>query len=70
MLQFVFTKAVEFTRKMTSTEPLKSIIEGKGNSRAVSTILIVTHSGPILPDATVQTEDDFTNYINTLSQSE
>jgi len=51
--KFAFTKAVQFTRTIVNTEPLKSIIDG-----------------PVVPDASVQTEDDFLNYVNTQSQSE
>ncbi|KAF8058633.1 hypothetical protein FPV67DRAFT_1455169 [Lyophyllum atratum] len=51
--KFVLAKAVEYTRTLVNTEPLKSLIEG-----------------PILPDSTVQTEDDFLEFINTQSQSE
>ncbi|KAJ7087089.1 hypothetical protein C8R44DRAFT_893257 [Mycena epipterygia] len=51
--KFAFTKAVQFTRTIVDTEPLKSIVVG-----------------PVLPDATVQTEADFLNYVNTKSVSE
>ncbi|KAJ7087093.1 hypothetical protein C8R44DRAFT_820297 [Mycena epipterygia] len=51
--KFAFAKAVQFTRTIVDTEPLKSIVVG-----------------PVLPDATVQSDDDFTNYVNTKSVSE
>ncbi|KAJ7493778.1 hypothetical protein FB451DRAFT_448970 [Mycena latifolia] len=51
--KFAFVKAVQFTRTIVDTEPLKSIVVG-----------------PVLPDATVQTEADFFNYVNTKSNSE
>ncbi|RDB20671.1 Alcohol dehydrogenase [acceptor] [Hypsizygus marmoreus] len=51
--KFIFSKAIECTRRIAATEPLKSIIEG-----------------PIVPDSTVQTEDDFIHYVNSQSQSE
>ncbi|KAJ7257827.1 hypothetical protein C8J57DRAFT_545692 [Mycena rebaudengoi] len=51
--KFAFVKAVQYTRTLVDTEPLKSIVVG-----------------PVVPDATVQTEEDFTNYVNALSSSE
>ncbi|KAJ7696946.1 hypothetical protein B0H17DRAFT_1052505 [Mycena rosella] len=51
--KFAFVKAVQFTRTIVDTEPLKSIVVG-----------------PVVPDATVQTEADFLNYVNTFSTSE
>ncbi|KAJ6575781.1 hypothetical protein DFH09DRAFT_378512 [Mycena vulgaris] len=51
--KFAFAKAVQFTRTIVDTEPLKSIVVG-----------------PVVPDATVQTDADFVNYVNTKSNSE
>ncbi|KAG6901754.1 hypothetical protein C0995_008319 [Termitomyces sp. Mi166 len=50
---FALAKAVQYTRTLVDTEPLKGLVEG-----------------PLIPDQTVQTEEDFVNFINKQSGSE
>ncbi|KAJ7611159.1 GMC oxidoreductase-domain-containing protein [Roridomyces roridus] len=45
--KFLFAKGIEYTRKIVSTEPLKSII-----------------AGPVSPSASVESEDDFVDFVN------